>query len=71
MYKYLSLSRTTLVRWHQKGKAISILMKQEVMGGSGMQVLSPRCWETTTPALHHPDLQVGCFSCCPAKFQST
>ena len=52
-----SLSRTTRVSQHQKGKPIWILLKQEAVSGSGISWTicksAPRSRQITTPAPHH------------------
>jgi len=50
--------RTTWVSRHQKGKPLWILMKQEMMGGSGIswticKSFAPRCHQITMPVSHH------------------
>jgi len=47
-------SKTTWVSWHQKGKPFWILLKQEMMGGSGIswtiwKSFTPHSQEITTP----------------------
>jgi len=51
-------SRTTWVNQHQKGKPFWILMKQEMMGGSGVtwmicKSFVPHSRQITTPIPHH------------------
>ena len=51
-------SRTTWVSWHQKGKPIWILLKQEMMGGRGIswticKSFAPHSRQITTPVPHH------------------
>ena len=51
-------SRTTWVSQHQKGKPFWILLKQEMMGGSGIswticKSYAPLARQITTPVSHH------------------
>jgi len=51
-------ARTTWVSWHQKGKPFCILLKQEMMGGSGIswticKSFAPHSRQITTPVPHH------------------
>ena len=61
-------SSTTRVSWHHKGKPFWILMKREMMGGSGIswticKPFAPCCRQITTPVPHHSVfLQAGCPS---------
>jgi len=52
-------SRTTWVSLHQKGKPFWILLKQEMMGGSGIswticKSFTPHSRQITMPVSHHP-----------------
>jgi len=66
----VDLSRTTRVSWHQKGKTILDLLKQEIVSGSGISwaicisAPHPRHKHTST---QHCFLQTGCPSCCPTN----
>ena len=56
----------------RKVKPIWILLKQETVGGSGINRATcksaPRSRQITTPAPHHSSfLQAGCPSCCPTN----
>jgi len=51
-------SRTTWVIWHQKGKSFWILLKQALMGGSGIswtirKSFAPHSRQITIPVPHH------------------
>ena len=48
------LSRTTWVNWHQKGKSFWILMKQEMMGGSGISWII--CKSASWPRHNHASI---------------
>jgi len=63
---------TTRVSRYEKGKTISILLKQKTMSGSGISWAicksAPSCRQITTPATPHSVfLQAACPSCCPAN----
>jgi len=57
-------SMTTWISWHQKGKPFWILMKQEMMGGSGIswtkcKSSAPRSRQITMPVPHHSPLKIN------------
>jgi len=64
-------ARTTWVSQHQKGKPFWILLKQEMMGGSGIswticKSFASHCRQITTPVPHYSIfLWARCSSWCP------
>jgi len=65
---------TTWVSWHQKGKPFWILLKQEIMGGSGLswticKSFAPHPTHIPTPVPHHQYLfNNGCICIGAKKF---
>jgi len=66
------LSRTTWVRWHQKGIHSGFYWHKRWWGGSGIswticKSFAPRYRQITTRVPHHSILQPGCPSCHPTN----